>query len=98
MDVTEFNGLVKPTFDTIYETWDIRVFGERQDEALVCFLNDIEARIKNRTFSTTGLPICILHDRRLAQPADSLKLMSHVRGLGVPLNFKEEELQKLAAK
>jgi hypothetical protein len=47
MTQDKFNNTVIRTEDTVGEAWDLRLFEGQQSKAFECFLQDIDARLRD---------------------------------------------------
>jgi hypothetical protein len=90
MTQDEFNKTVILTEDTVGETWDLRPFGGQQSKAFECFLQDIDAHLRDRTLATDKR-IIVPHDSRLVMSLLTLARIKQLQALGVPLDFKIED-------
>jgi hypothetical protein len=90
MTQDEFNKTVIRTEDAAGETWDLRRFEGQQSEAFECFLQDMDAQLKDGTLATEKR-IIVLHDSRLVMSLPALTWIKHLQALGVPLDFKIED-------
>jgi hypothetical protein len=86
----EFNNTVIRTEDTVGETWDLRLFEGQQSKAFECFLQDIDAQLRDGTLATEKR-IIVLHDSRLVMSLPTLTWIKKLQALGVPLDFKIED-------
>lgn len=93
MDMNAFNAAVVRSQDTVWDTYDIRPFGDDQNEAVYCFFSDIAVQIQAGQFAIPGSPPCVLHDRRLDMSRATWDLLVKLRARGVPMNFVEKESQ-----
>jgi hypothetical protein len=90
MTSEEFKKTVIRTEDAAGETWDLRPFEGQQSKAFECFLQDIDAQLKNGTLATQKR-IIVLHDSRLVMSLPTLTRIKQLQALGVPLDFKIED-------
>jgi hypothetical protein len=90
MTQDEFNKTVIRTEDTVGETLDLRPFEGQQSQAFECFLQDIDAQLRDGALATKNR-IIVLHDSRLVMSLPTLTWIKELQALGVPLNFKIED-------
>lgn len=90
MTQDEFNKTVIRTEDTVSEIWDLRTFEGQQSKAFECFLQDIDAQLRDGTLATEKR-IIVLHDSRLVMSLLTLTRIKQLQALGVPLDFKIED-------
>jgi hypothetical protein len=90
MTQDELNKTVIRIEDNIGETWDLRPFEGQQSNAFECFLQDIDAQLKDGTLATQKR-IIVLHDSRLVMSLPTLTRIKQLQALGVPMDFKIED-------
>jgi hypothetical protein len=90
MTQDEFNKTVIRTEDTVGETWDLRPFEGQQSKAFGCFLQDVDAQLRDGTLITEKR-IIVLHDSRLVMSLSTLTWIKKLQALGAQLDFKIED-------
>jgi hypothetical protein len=78
------------TENTVGETWDLRPFEEQQSKAFECFLQEIDAQLRDGTLASEKR-IIVLHDSRLVMSLLTLTRIKELLALCVPLDFKIED-------
>ena len=86
----EFYATANYSEDSLSELYDVRPFGNRQGEAVDFFLQELDADVRDARRSTAK-QIIVLRDRRLVVMTTSMPRIKHLKAVGVPLNFKEED-------
>jgi hypothetical protein len=79
MTQDEFNKTVIRTEDTVGEIWDLRPFEEQQSKAFECFLQDIDAQLRDGTLASEKR-IIVLHDSRLVMSLLTLTRIKELQG------------------
>jgi hypothetical protein len=71
-------------------TVDVRIFGNRQGEAVDFYLRDLRGKIEDPTF-TISKPIIVLHGRGTVLPSTAVDWLKNLKALRVQIGIQEAD-------
>jgi hypothetical protein len=69
-------------------TVDVRLFGNRQGEAVDFYLRDLRGNIEDPSF-TMSKPVIVLHSRGTVLPSTAMQWLKNLKALRVQIGIQE---------